>query len=122
PLAPNQQNGTGNRAPFIDPIGDKYVILGQTLQFPVPGHDPDGNPLTYSMTGAPLGATLGQISGIFQFTPTPAQTPSSTAITVTVTDNGAPPLNGNRTFTVHVSPPPTMSIANSGAGAVTVGF
>lgn len=122
PLAPNRQNGSGNQAPFIDPIGDKYVILGQTLQFNVPGHDPDGNPLIYTMSGEPAGATLGQSSGVFQFTPTPAQTPSDTPITVTVTDNGAPPLSGNRTFTVHVSPPPTMSIINSGAGAVSVGF
>ncbi len=123
PLAANRQNATGgNRAPFIDPIGDKYVILGQTLQFIVPGNDPDGNALTYTMSGAPGGATLGLNTGVFQFTPTPAQTPSDTPVTVTVTDNGVPPLNGNRTFTVHVAPPPTMSINNSGAGAVTVGF
>jgi len=123
PLAPNRKNASGgNQQPSIDPIGDKYVILGQTLHFTVAGHDPDGNTLTYSMTGAPSGATLGQSSGVFQFTPTPAQTPSDTTVTVTATDNGVPPLHADRTFVIHVSPPPTMSINNAGAGAVSVGF
>jgi len=123
PLAANRRNATGgNQQPSIDPIGDKYVILGQTLQFTVVGHDPDGNSLAYSMSGAPAGATIGQSSGVFQFTPSPAQTPSDTSVTATATDNGVPPLHADRTFVIHVSPPPTMSINNAGAGSVTVGF
>ena len=123
PGAPNQRDATGgNLPPSIDPIGDKYVILGQTLQFTVNATDPNGDSLAYSMSGAPSGATIGQNNGLFQFTPTPAQTPSQTTLTVTATDNGTPPLNANRTFTIHVSPPPTMAINQGGGGSVTVGF
>ena len=123
PGAPNQRDATGgNQPPSIDPIGDKYVILGQTLQFTVNATDPNGNSITYSMTGAPSGATIGQNNGLFQFTPTQAQTPSETTVTVTATDNGAPPLGANRTFTIRVSPPPTMVINHGGGGSVTVGF
>jgi lamin tail-like protein/Big-like domain-containing protein/CotH protein len=122
PGAPNQLDGTGeNRAPNITPIGDKYVILGQTLQFQVLATDPDGDSLTYSMSGAPAGATIGQSSGIFQFTPTQQQTPSDTTVNITVTDDGTPPRNANRSFTVHVSPPPGMTIGGT-PGSMIVGF
>jgi hypothetical protein len=122
PGAPNELDPTGeNRAPSIDTIGAKYVILGQTLQFQVVATDPDGDSLTYSISGAPSGASIGQNSGIFQFTPTPEQTPSETTVTVTVTDNGTPPRSANRSFTIHVVPPPSMAI-NRGQGSVSVGF
>jgi hypothetical protein len=120
PGAANRRDATGgNLPPSIDPIGDKYVILGQTLQFQVVATDPNGGSLTYSISGAPAGATIGQSSGVFQFTPTPQQTPSETTVTVTVTDPGL--LSANRNFTLRVSAPPTMEISGT-VGSVTVGF
>jgi hypothetical protein len=80
-------------------------------------------PLTFSLgQGAPTNATIGSISGIFQWRPTAAQAVtlatnklgriiqlarSTNVISVVVTDNGIPPLSATQQFRVIVT-----SVAN----------
>src|SRR5205823_2755462 len=57
----------------------------------------------FSLVSAPAGVNLDPISGVLTWTPSEAQGPSTNPITVRVTDNGTPPLNDTRTFTVVIS-------------------
>lgn len=92
-----------NRAPVLTTIGNRAVDETQSLSFVVSATDPDGHALTYSLDpGAPSGATIGASSGAFAWTPTEAQGPAGTAITIRVTDNGAPNLAVTETITVTV--------------------
>src|SRR5437773_9225305 len=94
-----------NQAPTLAPIGNKTVNELSTLTFTATATDPDaGQTLTFSLdAGAPAGATIGASSGAFSWTPTEAQGPASTPITVRVTDNGSPALSSFETITVTVN-------------------
>ncbi len=59
--------------------------------------------LTFSLVSAPGNATLDPATGVFTWTPTEAQGPSTNVITVRVTDNGSPPLSDTRSFTIFVN-------------------
>ena len=48
----------GNQAPVLNPIGSQAVNEGVNLNFTISGTDPDGDALTYSATGLPVGATF----------------------------------------------------------------
>src|SRR5438552_2926582 len=77
-----------------------------TMAFTATATDSDvpANTLTFSLdAGAPAGATIGASSGAFSWTPTEAQGPASTPITVRVTDNGSPALSSFETITVTVN-------------------
>ena len=56
-----------NRSPVLTSIGNQTVDEGQTLTLILSGTDPDGDPLSYSAAGIPLGASLAD-SG-FTWTP-----------------------------------------------------
>ena len=119
----NIPNASGvNHQPVMLPIGNKFMVLGETLSFTLPASDPDpGQTLGYTGTGFPSGATLGLLSGLFQWTPTPAQAPSTTSVNVTATDNGTPPMSASRSFTIYVSLPPQITI-NRETGGITMSF
>ena len=118
PGAPNIfASGGDNQPPSVQPISDKYVILGETLSFAIDATDPDaGQTLSYSGTGLPTGATVGNSSGLFLWTPTPGQAPSSNPVSLTATDSGTPPLSASRSFTIHVSLPPQVKIDRETGG------
>jgi hypothetical protein len=59
----------GNKPPVLTPIGSKSVDVGSTLSFTVTATDPDGDPLTYSATGLPTGATFDPATKTFTWTP-----------------------------------------------------
>ncbi len=60
--------------------------------------------LTYSLDpGAPSGASVHPVTGIFIWTPTEAQGPGSYPITIRVSDNQVPAQSAARTFTVTVA-------------------
>jgi hypothetical protein len=101
----------GNTPPQLALIADRTVTLGQTLSFTVGASDTEVPPqmLSYALQGnVPSGATIGDASGLFIWTPAIQQTPSTNAITIWVTDSGVPPLSATRTFTVFVVAPPRM--------------
>jgi hypothetical protein len=53
--------------------------------------------------GAPDGASVNLTNGLFSWTPARHQAPSTNTITVTVMDNGVPPLSDSNTFHVIVN-------------------
>lgn len=53
-----------NRAPVLDPIGNKAVGINGSLSFTISGSDPDGDSVAYSVQGLPAGASFtGQSFG-----------------------------------------------------------
>ncbi|HEX7863108.1 MAG TPA: lamin tail domain-containing protein [Verrucomicrobiae bacterium] len=97
PATPNA-SAQPNQAPTIQTITAKTVAEGTQLQFNVVASDPDaGQTLSYSMQGAPSGATLSP-AGVFTWTPTEAQAPATNTVSVIVTDNGSPARSATNTF------------------------
>ncbi|MCX7872611.1 MAG: lamin tail domain-containing protein, partial [Verrucomicrobiae bacterium] len=114
-----------NLAPIIRTIGNKVVMEGQTLVFQVEVTDPNREKqnLYFSLEdGAPQGAYIDPVSGIFTWTPSEVQGGASYPIIVRVTDSGTPPLSATQSFTVSVektnSPPviviPPNQVVNEG--------
>src|SRR3569623_885942 len=60
--------GTVNHPPVLAPIGAKTVQLGAPLAFQLTATDSDGDPLTFTATGLPTGATLSS-AGAFSYKP-----------------------------------------------------
>lgn len=93
-----------NTAPVLAAIGNKSVAENQLLSFGISATDADGNPITYSATGLPSGASLtGQAfkwtpsysqAGSYQvtFVASDGQAQDSETITITVTNVNRPPL------------------------------
>jgi len=79
-----------NSAPSLAEIGDQSVNELEELAFTAVGSDPDlpANTLTYSLDGAPEGASIDPVSGEFTWTPAEAQGPGEYTFTVRVCDDG----------------------------------
>jgi hypothetical protein len=78
---------------------------GSQLTVSVNATDPDmpGQTLTYSLgQGAPAGAAIGALSGVFTWIPDPYTSTGTYAVTVIVTDNGPIPKSDRATFTISV--------------------
>ena len=76
----------GNDAPTLAAISDQTVDELTTLSLTAVGTDPNSDPLTFSLSGAPAGATIDSSTGAFSWTPTEAQGPGVYPVTVSVTD------------------------------------
>ncbi|MGE0625789.1 MAG: PilC/PilY family type IV pilus protein [Pseudomonadales bacterium] len=95
-----------NVAPTLSPIGAQSVSEDTLLSFTAAAADSDvpANSLTYSLdSGAPAGAAIDPVTGVFNWTPIEAQSPGSYNVTVRVTDDGAPALDAFETLTITVS-------------------
>ncbi len=79
----------------------ELVLLSITNQA-VDGDLPT-NRLTFELLSGPSGSSLDTNSGVFTWTPTEAQGPSSNAIVVRVFDNGSPNLSATQTLTVLIT-------------------
>jgi VCBS repeat-containing protein len=92
------------------------------LTFTATATDPDlpANTLTFTLSGAPAGASI-TAGGNFSWTPTEAQGPGSYDITVRVTDNGSPNLDDFETITVTVNEVNEAPIANNNTFNVVEG-
>jgi hypothetical protein len=107
------ETGTGgNHAPVLASIGNKSSHPGWPLQFTVSATDPNGDPLTYTVSNLPAGASFTLATLTFSGTAGQAGTYSnvhfevsdgvltdSENITITITTNNAPVLGsiGNKT-------------------------
>jgi hypothetical protein len=94
-----------NSPPVLAPIADQVVTEGILLSVTNSATDPDlpANILTFSLaTNAPAGAAIDPTNGLFAWTPTEAQGPSTNLITVIVTDDGTPSMSATQSFTIVV--------------------
>jgi hypothetical protein len=100
-----------NQAPVLGAIGSKSGAPGSAITFTATATDPNaGQTRTFSLTGAPAGATINSSTGAFSWTPT---TSGTFTVTVVVADNGSPSLSDSETVTITVA-------AAAPAGAVTI--
>jgi DNA-binding beta-propeller fold protein YncE len=107
-----------NESPELDPIGAKTVDEGTELTFTATASDPDlpANTLTFSLVGAPEGASIAGSTGAFSWTPTEAQGPGSYTLNVCVTDDGLPSLSDCETIQVTVNEVPVNQTPTADAG------
>src|SRR5438552_4670248 len=95
---------TSNTPRQLATISNRTVNEQTLLSLTATASDPDGDLLTFSLEpGAPAGASINATNGVFTWTPTEAQGPSTNLIAVMVTDNGSPPSSDARSFTVVVT-------------------
>jgi alpha-L-rhamnosidase len=114
-----------NSAPVLGMINDKYVYAGQTVQFTTSATDAQSayQTLTFGLSNAPAGASISPASGAFLWVTTNAAAPGTNLISVSVTDNGTPPLSNTKTFSVFVSGLPQFTGATAGTnGQVKITF
>ena len=112
-----------NLAPELAPVGDKAVDAGTLLTFAASAHDPNpSDTLTYSLAGAPAGAAIDPVTGVFTWIPTDAQGPADDLVTVRVTDSGAPLLSDAETITLRVTKRADLAVTlDDGAASAAPG-
>jgi hypothetical protein len=93
---------TENRAPVLDPIGNRNVSEGNLLQFIVTASDPDGDTLTYAASNLPPGASFDSATRIFAWTPGYDQAGVYPNVEFSVVDNGDPPKLDVQLITITV--------------------
>lgn len=94
-----------NHAPILSPVPDQVAYALSPLVVTNVANDVDRPAQTLTFTldpGAPAGSSIQATNGLFTWTPSRAQSPSTNSLTVRVTDNGLPALSATRTFTVVV--------------------
>ncbi|HET9252784.1 MAG TPA: putative Ig domain-containing protein [Candidatus Eisenbacteria bacterium] len=91
-----------NECPVIDPIKGRTVEEGETLTFTVSADDPENTTLVYALgPGAPSGAQIHPLTGVFMWTPTSAQAGTYT-ITIQVRDTCEDPCTVTTTVQIVV--------------------
>ncbi|HMP84040.1 MAG TPA: PQQ-dependent sugar dehydrogenase [Verrucomicrobiota bacterium] len=94
--------GDENAPPSLDPIPNQEIPEGSTLS--ITNAATDDGVFTFSLdAGAPNGADIDSDTGVFTWTPTEEQGPSTNSISVIVTDDGTPSLTATQTFVVVVT-------------------
>ena len=73
-----------NASPTITSVPNQFILAGQLYRYDVPASDPDGDPLTYSLTGPP-GMSIDPL-GRVSWTTTIANA-GTNRIAITVSDN-----------------------------------
>ena len=106
-----------NSPPSFVAVPDQVVFEGQTLTLTNLATDADlpAQVLTFRLASPPAGATINPTTGVFTWTPSEAQGPSTNQITVVVTDNGTPPMVAVSSFSVkvlEVNAAPVLSLTN----------
>jgi hypothetical protein len=112
-----------NQAPVLAAISNRTVYAGMTLTITNSATDADipANTLTYSLDpGAPAGAAIDPVTGVFTWQPPGALANTTTNITVRVTDNGSPPLHDTKSFAVTVAPAPVIQEISLSNNFVTI--
>ena len=82
-------NSAPNRPPLISGTPPTSVVPGTAYSFQPTASDPDGNPLTYSITNAPAWATFSTTTGRLQGTPSAANVGTYSNIVIRVSDGTA---------------------------------
>ena len=90
-----------NRAPVLDPIGDRTADEGELLAFTVTGSDPDGDALRFSTGTLPPGAFFDSLTQEFTWTPGFGDG-GNYQVLFTLTDEGDPPQSDSEAITITV--------------------
>jgi VCBS repeat-containing protein len=103
-----------NVAPELAAIGNKTIDEQVDYAFNASATDADlpANNLTYSLIGAPMGASITQ-SGAFSWTPDESQGAGSYTFTVKVTDDGSNSLSDEEQITITVNEVNRKPVLNS---------
>lgn len=128
-----------NEAPVLAVIGDKQVTENALLTFTLSATDPESDPLTFSSSSLPSGATL--TGNVFSWTPDYVQAgivpitftvsdgslSASETVTITVTDTNRPPTVNAGTDQVVTLPASanldgTLTDADLPTGGLTAGW
>ncbi len=111
-----------NTPPTLAGISNRTLIAGATLTFTNSASDADvpAQTLTYSLLDNPGGATVTPSTGVFNWRPTIAQSPTTNLVSVIVTDNGVPSLSATQSFTITVLRPaqPNLQTVSLAGGAL----
>jgi hypothetical protein len=113
--------GAVNRAPTLDPIGNRSVDEGVLFEIPLTASDPDGDTLRFSATPLPRGAELvnqRMQSALFRWTPGFDQA-GNHELLITVTDDGSPMESASERITISVGDvnrPPVLDQIGSRMG------
>lgn len=94
-----------NSAPVLAAVSSVTINELENLALPLDASDTDlpVQTLTFSLgAGFPAGVTLNSSNGVFSWTPTTTQGPTTNDLQVIVRDNGTPPLSATQSFTVIV--------------------
>jgi len=102
-----------NRAPALNPIGNKTVYEGDLLQFTISASDPDGDALTYSASNLPEAASFNPSTRTFTWTPGYNQAGIYRNVHFKVSDGS---LTGSKDITMTVNDVP---LSGQISGAVT---
>ncbi len=108
PRAANSIGAAPNTPPVLDPVGNRTVYLGHTLSFTASASDAETPPwlLGYTLEpGAPVGAGI-TLGGAFTWTPIAA---GNFAVTIRVTDNGAPAQSDTESINIEVLDRPAFT-------------
>ncbi len=81
--------GPTNHPPVISGVPAAAVAAGQAYSFQPTASDPDGQALTFSITGKPSWANFNTSTGLLSGTPSTTSVGSYANITITVTDGAA---------------------------------
>ncbi len=107
-----------NRAPVLEPIGNKEVDEEAELRFALQAGDPEGDSLRFSFTSdlSMTGAALDVVSGVFSWTPADGDAGIYT-VTFTVSDDGTPSASDEETIEISVGSVnhPPVFVANAPA-------
>ncbi|GAB4518194.1 MAG: hypothetical protein OHK0046_25630 [Anaerolineae bacterium] len=110
-----------NQPPSVTNPGDQTSAEGELVVLNISASDPNNDTLTYSASGLPAGLSIsggGVISGTVE---AGAAANSPYSVTVTVTDNGTPPLNTNVNFSWTVGTNSAPALTNPGNQSTTIG-
>jgi len=104
-----------NDPPVLTAIGDKSINEGELLQFTISATDPDGDPLTYSASNLPSGASFNTGTRTFSWTPSSGQAGTYSNVHFEVTDSGQTDVE-DITITVSSVNPPSGGGGGGGGG------
>jgi hypothetical protein len=107
-----------NSPPVLPLLGDRIVHEGASVNFTAVATDPDipANRLTYSLGGgAPAGATMDPVNGVFHWIARATQVPATNQIMLIASDDGIPGIDAAEIFNIVVMARPRIeSVSLSG--------
>ena len=102
--------GDTNRPPTLAAPGNRSNEVGESASVSPIASDPDGDALNWSASGLPAGMSISPITGQISGS---ATAPGVFTVTLTVTDDGTPPLATKQTFTWTIVSPPGFPVVEA---------